>query len=44
MYKIRKMRIPVEAQIRGVKKALASPRTPSQFKEGLQKRLAQLEK
>jgi len=33
-----------EEQLRGVKKALASRKTPKWFKSGLQKRLKQLKK
>lgn len=36
------MRIPKEAQLRGIRKALANPRTPVQFRMGLYKRLNQL--
>jgi hypothetical protein len=37
------MKIPKEAQIIGIKKALANPRTPPQFRTGLLKRLERLE-
>ncbi len=40
----RKMKIPVEKQIQGIKKALDNPRTPPHLKAGLRKRLEQLEK
>lgn len=39
----RKMKIPVEAQIRGIKKALANPKLPKQFRAGMEKRLKNLE-
>lgn len=37
-----RLNIPKEAQIRGIKKALANPKTPPQFRAGLMKRLAKL--
>lgn len=40
----RKMRIPVDAQIRGIKKALANKKTPPQFKAGMRKRLERLQR
>jgi hypothetical protein len=33
-----------EKQIKGIKKALANPKTPKQLRAGLQKRLSNLEK
>lgn len=39
----RKLKIPVEAQIRGIKKALANSRTPKAFRASLEKRLRALE-
>lgn len=39
----RKLRIPVEAQIRGLKKALANRKTPKAFRAGMQKRLRKLQ-
>jgi ribosomal protein L28 len=38
----RKMRIPVEKQVRGLRKALANRKTPRQFLPSLRKRLAKL--
>lgn len=38
----RKLNIPKAAQIRGIRKALANPKTPKQFRAGLKKRLAKL--
>lgn len=35
--------IPVEDQIRGVKKGIRNPKTPPALRKGLQKRLKQLE-
>jgi hypothetical protein len=34
--------IPIKAQIRGIEKALANPKTPPQLKNGLMKRLDRL--
>ncbi len=42
--KKRKIHIPVESQIRGIKKALKNSKTPPQFKKALKKRLEKLEK
>lgn len=38
-----KLRIPKEAQIRGLKKALASSKTPAQLKPSMRKRLKKLQ-
>jgi hypothetical protein len=38
----RKMNIPIEAQIRGLKKALKNPKTPKAFLAGMRKRLEKL--
>lgn len=37
-------RIPVASQIKGVKKAIANPKTPPQLKAGLRVRLKNLQK
>ncbi len=37
-----RMSIPIESQIRGIKKALENPKTPAQLKAGLKKRLKTL--
>ena len=38
----RKMNIPKEAQIRGIRKALKNPKTPKAFLAGMKKRLEKL--
>ncbi len=35
-------KLTVEQQVRGLRKALANPRTPKQFKPGMRRRLAKL--
>ena len=42
--KMRTMRIPAEAQIRGIQKALANPKTPAQLRPSLEKRFNKLYK
>ncbi len=39
---MRKMKIPIAKQIQGIKKALANPKTPKNFRKGLTKRLKNL--
>lgn len=36
-------KLTTEQQIRGLRKALANPKTPKQFRAGMEKRLAKLE-
>jgi len=40
--KKRKLQIPVDSQISGLEKAIANPKTPSQLKPSMKKRLAKL--
>jgi hypothetical protein len=39
-----KPKIPIEAEYKGLRKALRNPRTPKQFRPALEKRLAHVKK